>query len=60
MARKYVDCREYPSQSGCSLRISGEEKEVLKAAEDHAVSIHGETRSPELREQLRSSLKDER
>ena len=57
--RKYVDCREYPSEKGCSLRISGPEDEVLEAATAHAVSAHGHERSESLREELRSLLKDD-
>jgi predicted small metal-binding protein len=57
--RKYIDCREIPSETGCSLRISGTEAEVLEAAVQHAVSAHGHENTPELREQLRQALKDE-
>ncbi|MFF8311896.1 DUF1059 domain-containing protein [Streptomyces lydicus] len=57
--RKKMDCRDYPSESKCSLVISGEEDEVVRAATDHAVSVHGHEDSPELREQIRSSLKNE-
>ncbi len=57
--RKYVDCREYPSEKGCSLRIAGTEGEVLEAAAAHAVSAHGHEDSPSLRDELRSLLKDE-
>jgi len=39
--------------------ISGTEQEVLEAAAEHAVSAHGHTDSPELREQIRGMLKDE-
>lgn len=56
--RKSIDCRDYPSEKGCSLRISGTEEEVLDAAVQHAVSAHGHTDSKELREQLKSMLKD--
>jgi predicted small metal-binding protein len=59
MARKYVDCRESPSVSGCSLRISGEEEELVRAAAEHAVSVHGHTDSAELRQMLRTMMKDE-
>ena len=55
--RKFIDCREYPSDKNCSLRISGTEDEVLDAATQHAVSVHGHEQSPELREQIRSMLK---
>jgi predicted small metal-binding protein len=57
--RKYIDCREIPSEMNCSLKISGTEAEVLAAAVQHAVSAHGHENTAELREQLRRSLKDE-
>jgi predicted small metal-binding protein len=56
--RKSIDCRDYPSEKNCSLRISGTEDEVLEAATQHAVRSHGHEDSPELREQLRSMLKE--
>jgi predicted small metal-binding protein len=57
--RKIADCRLYPSEINCSLTISGSEEEVVKAATEHAVSAHGHVDSVELREQIRSLLKDE-
>ena len=57
--RKSIDCRDYPSDKGCTLRISGTEQEVLDAAVQHAVSAHGHTDPTELRAQLKSMLKDE-
>jgi len=57
--RKSIDCRDYPSEKNCSLKISGTEEEVLDAATQHAVSAHGHEETPELREQLRSMLKNE-
>lgn len=57
--RKTADCRQYPSESNCTLTISGEEDEVMRAATEHAVSVHGHTDGPELREQIRATLKDE-
>ncbi len=59
MPRKFVDCREYPSESHCTLRISGEEEEVVRAAAMHAADVHGETDGPELRSMIRRSLHDE-
>ena len=56
--RKAVDCRLNPSEKGCTLRIEGTEEEVLEAATQHAVTAHGHTNSPELREQLRTLLPD--
>ncbi|MEI5006574.1 DUF1059 domain-containing protein [Streptomyces sp. NPDC087659] len=60
MTRKVADCRKFPSETGCTLTISGEEDEVLRAATDHAVSVHGHAESPELREQIRDMLEDEK
>lgn len=57
--RKVLDCRDHPSPTKCTLTISGEEEEVLRAGFDHAVSVHGEAPSPELRELLRKGLKSE-
>jgi predicted small metal-binding protein len=59
MARKVADCREFPSESGCSLTIAGEEEEVVRAAAMHAVDAHGHEDTAELREQVRGMLKDE-
>ena len=56
--RKVLDCRLYPSEQGCTLSIEGTEEEVLEAGSQHAVTAHGHTNSPELREQLRSLLRD--
>jgi hypothetical protein len=57
--RKSIDCRDYPSDKNCSLKISGTEDEVLDAAVQHAVSTHEHQNTPELREQIKSMLKDE-
>lgn len=59
MTRKVADCREWPSDSGCTLTIAGEEDEVVRAATEHAVSVHGEHDTPEMRAQIRAALKDE-
>jgi predicted small metal-binding protein len=58
-ARKVMDCSKYPSDINCTLRISGREDEVMKAAVHHAVTEHGHEDTPEFREQLRSMLEDE-
>jgi hypothetical protein len=57
-ARKSIDCRDYPSEKNCSLKISGTEDEVLDAAVQHAISAHGHEAGPELRSQIQSMLKD--
>lgn len=55
--RKSIDCRDYPSESGCTLRIEGAEDEVLDAAVNHAIAKHGHSDTPELREEIRKLLK---
>ena len=57
--RKIADCRAFPSESGCTLTISGTEEEVVRAAAEHAVSVHGHVDGAELREMVRASLGDE-
>jgi predicted small metal-binding protein len=59
MSRKVIDCRDMSSESGCTLTISGEEDEVVTAAAMHAVDAHGHQENDELRDALRSNLKDE-
>ena len=53
MTRKYIDCREFPSEMNCTVAISADsEKELLEAAVQHAVSVHHHADTPELRTQL--------
>ena len=56
--RKSIDCRDYPSERGCTLKMEGAEEEVLDAAVNHAIMQHGHTDDPELREQIRRLLKN--
>jgi uncharacterized membrane protein YebE (DUF533 family) len=57
--RKVLDCRERPSESSCTVTISGKEDEVLLLAIYHAVTSHGHIDTPELREQIKAMLEDE-
>jgi hypothetical protein len=59
MSRKYIDCRESPSETNCSVAISaGSDKELLEAAVQHAVSVHQHEDTPELRTQLALLFKE--
>jgi predicted small metal-binding protein len=60
MARKMADCRDFPSESKCTLTIAGEEDEVVRAATMHAVDVHGHQDTPEFRDEVRRSLKEDR
>lgn len=42
--RKSIDCRLHPSEKGCTLKISGTEEEVLKAAAAQGVRRLGRNR----------------
>ena len=46
MARKYIDCRDFPSDKECTLAISGSEEEVLDLAVLHASTVHGHPNTP--------------
>ena len=59
MARKYIDCRLFPSDSKCSVAISADTvDEVVEAAVQHAVTCHKHPDSPQLRQQIRASIKE--
>jgi predicted small metal-binding protein len=59
MTRKYVDCREFPSEMNCSVVIAADsEKELLDVAVQHAVSVHQHKDGPELRKQIRSMIRE--
>ncbi|ROO82692.1 uncharacterized protein DUF1059 [Actinocorallia herbida] len=57
--RTMVDCRMWPSEAACTLTIGGKPDEVMEAAVEHAVKVHGETDGPELREGIREAMRDE-
>ena len=59
MTRKTIDCRTAPNDVGCTLAISGEPDELVAAAAQHAVTVHGHADAPELREQMRGLLADQ-
>lgn len=57
MARKYVDCREFP-QSKCSVVMSADtEEELIDLAMQHGVQKHGFKDDPKTREDVRKVFK---
>ncbi len=57
MTRKYVDCREMPSESRCTIAISADdETELLEAAMQHAIAVHGHRDSVETRAMIRQAM----
>lgn len=58
MERKYIDCRDYPSDMNCTVMIAADsEDELLEAAIQHAVAVHKEKDTPALREEVRKLIK---
>jgi predicted small metal-binding protein len=59
MARKFVDCREFPSENNCTVAISADgDDELVEVAAQHAVQTHKHEDSPELRNMIRSSIRE--
>jgi predicted small metal-binding protein len=59
MARKYVDCREMPSEMNCTVGIAADsEDELVEAAVQHAVAVHSHEDTEELRSMIRQSIKE--
>jgi len=59
MARKYVDCRQFPSNAKCTVAISADsEKELMEVAVQHAAAVHGHKDTPEFRAQLKKAIKE--
>lgn len=58
MGRMFVDCRDYPSEMNCTIAISADDKkELLEAAVQHAIAVHGHQDSAELRHELAKMIK---
>ena len=58
MSRKYIDCRAYPSETACTIAISADsEDELIEAAAQHAVQVHGHRDGPELRAMLKDGVR---
>ncbi|WMD18937.1 DUF1059 domain-containing protein [Achromobacter seleniivolatilans] len=59
MTRKYIDCREYPSELNCSVSLAADsDGELLEAAVQHATTVHKHSDTPELRTQLKSMFRE--
>jgi predicted small metal-binding protein len=59
VARKLIDCRDYPSEIGCTVAIAADTTdELLDIAVLHAVDAHGHDDTPELRKMLLEGIKE--
>jgi predicted small metal-binding protein len=60
MVRKALDCRQMPSISKCSVKISADnDEELLETGVQHAMSVHRREDTPELRDELRGMMTEE-
>jgi len=58
MSRKYIDCREIPSESHCTVAISADnEDELVEAAVQHAVAVHHHYNTLELRRLIKRGIR---
>ncbi len=59
MARHYIDCREYPqTPKKCTVAISADSvEEVVEAAVEHGVKVHGYKDTPDLRKEMQAGIK---
>ena len=58
MTRMYVDCRQFPSETNCTVTIAADtEKELMEIAVQHAVATHGHSDTPEFRRELKKAFK---
>jgi predicted small metal-binding protein len=59
MVRKYIDCREVPSESKCTVAMSADsENELMEIAVQHALQTHGHKDTPEFRQMLKKAIKE--
>jgi predicted small metal-binding protein len=59
MARKFIDCREQPSDTNCTVALCADSvPELLEAAVQHAVTVHKHKDTPELRQMIKQGIKD--
>lgn len=59
MARKYIDCRDYPGDIKCTVALSADtEEELLAAVIEHGTKVHGYEDTPEFRQSVLEGMKE--
>lgn len=59
MVRKYIDCREHPSDIKCSVSLAADsDDELMEAAVQHLKNVHKYQDTEEVREKIREVIKD--
>jgi predicted small metal-binding protein len=58
MARKFIDCRDHPSDVKCTVALSADtEEELMEAVVQHGKTVHGYEDTPEFRDTGTSDLR---
>ena len=59
MERYFIDCRDYPSDTKCSVALSANTKEeLLEAVVQHGTKVHGYEDTPDFREKVVKEFKE--
>ena len=59
MERYFIDCRDYPSDTKCSVALSANTKEeLLEAVIQHGTKVHGYEDAPEFRDRIVKEFKE--
>ncbi len=59
MARKYIDCRDYPGDIKCSVSLSADtDEELLEVVVQHGIKVHGYEDTPDFREKIQKEFKE--
>ena len=59
MSRYHIDCRDYPSDKNCSVALSADTREeLIDAAIQHGVKVHGYGDTPEFRDEMMKMFKE--
>ncbi len=59
MSRYYIDCRDFPSDTKCSVALSADSKEeLLEAVVQHGTTVHKYEDTPEFRENIMKEFKE--
>ena len=59
MGRYYIDCREHPDETKCTVALSADTKEELvEAVVQHGTQVHGYEDTSEFREMIVKGMKE--
>lgn len=59
MARYFIDCRDYPGDTKCSVALAADSKEeLLEAVVQHGSKVHGYADTPEFRQNILKEFKE--